>query len=290
MQDTEEEFDEQDEIEMCKNTVCSVETYRVNACVKAEKAYVDKYNVEKFKSLNHGLKQECYRFMVEKHARLEELIDMRRYQAGRERRRLRLKDAYLEQRHRKRLFEKMKSLADVPERNDSDLYMYGSVEYRNDTLGSIQSSQTVIRKTAKSTAKSTTTTVTTKPNESTARLTDNVIVVSKSIPISKIFDRASERYNYHESPEEIYEAGLSESESMSTYNVENVDGVVSSVDTSDDELCQSLETNRFNFVKIDTLSISSQSSRRSCRSSNQPAATTYSQFERHGLVTSTQEV
>lgn len=120
MQDSDDECDENDAISMCKNTVCTVETYRVNACIKAEATWAVKYNVKKFSDLSKQQQLECYRYMIEKQARLQKLLHMDRYQEGRQQRSSRLKDAYLERRNRKRYFEKMKSLADVPDCNAKD--------------------------------------------------------------------------------------------------------------------------------------------------------------------------
>lgn len=120
MQDSDDECDENDAITMCKNTICTVETYRVNACIKAEATWAVKYNVEKFSDLNEQQQLECYRYMREKQARLQKLLHMDRYQKGRQQRSSRLKDAYLERRNRRRYFEKMKSLANVPDYNDTD--------------------------------------------------------------------------------------------------------------------------------------------------------------------------
>lgn len=53
----------------------------------------------------------CYEYMEANFDRLKRLSDMERYQAGRERRRLRLRDAFIKERHEKRLFKAMAARA-----------------------------------------------------------------------------------------------------------------------------------------------------------------------------------
>lgn len=112
------ELNDEDLIDMCRNTVCKVEMYRVNACKKAENTYAVKYKVKDFAQLSAHRKVKCHKYMKEKASHLAQLSNMDRYQAGRERRRLRRMDAYFEQRARKRMFLAMKALADFPIMND----------------------------------------------------------------------------------------------------------------------------------------------------------------------------
>lgn len=301
-QDSEGEFDEQDAIEMCKNTTCSVETYRVNACFKAETTWAVKYNAKTFGELSKRRKEECYRYMEKKYARLEELMNMPRYQAGRERRRLRLKDAYIKQRHRKRVFEKMKSLASVPDPEDieldQDIHMYNSVEYMDETFGSVQSSQTVIRRPPKSAAKSTSSS-TAKQNQSVNQLIQvleeslivEAVVVSQSSESHSDSVAGEKRFNHYVSPSEIAidEPEPSESESIASYYEETVEDDIVYADSSDDESYPSIDINRFRLKGMNTPGISTQSSRSKQQRQSQSEAQTYSQFERDGIVTSTQD-
>lgn len=301
-QDSEEEFDEQDEMEMCKNTTCSVETFRVNACFKAETTWAVKYKVKTFGELSKERKEECYRYMQEKHARLEGLINMPRYQAGRERRRIRLRDAYLKQRHRKRVFEKMKSLASVPDPDPNetaqDIHMYNSVEYMDETFGSVQSSQTVIRRPPKSTTKSTRSS-TAIQNQSVEQVIEVIeesvivesIVVSQSSQSHSNSRLGTEKRFNHISPSDISidEAEPSEPESVASYYEETDNEIIVYADTSDDESYPSVEFSKIFFKGVNTPGTSTQSSRSKQQSQSQSELQTYSQFERDGVVTSTQD-
>lgn len=312
-QESEEELDEQDEIELCKSTVCSVETYRVNACIKAENTWAVKYKVQKFSELNKRRKEECYKYMEEKQARLQELMHMKRYQEGRERRRLRLVDAYLERRHSKRVFEKMKSLVGVPDRIESaqDIHMYASVEYMDMTFGSMQSSETVIRNPAEPTPIMTTApkpsntiasrpneTTTTKPSKTTATkrgVSKNKANAKQSIVTTIEVECSSDsiyledgRFNQLQMTPDvnINEAEQSEQGTEFAYD----DGADDDYDdeyTTEDELSPPTE---IRFQKLDTPSQNLRSRRSTCQSQNYSEGQTYSQFERCPLVTSTQDL
>lgn len=302
-QDSEEELDEQDEIEMCKSTVCSVEAYRVNACIKAENTWAAKCKVKKFSELNKRRKEDCYKYMVEKQGRLQELMNMKRYQEGRERRRLRLVDAYLERRHSKRLFEKMKALANVPERDESaeDIHIYESVTGYMDstsTCGSMQSSDTVIRKPSepapiKLTATKKSKTTTTKRGKSM-----NQVIAEKAIMTVIAVESSSEstiqpdeRFNHYQSTPDLNvdETEQSEAGSVFTYD----DGPDEDDDdeyNTEDESSTPDAINGIPFQKLDTPSQNVRSHRSTHQSQQFSDGQTYSQFERCSLVTSTQDL
>lgn len=301
-QDSEEELDEQDEIEMCKSTVCSVEAYRVNACIKAENTWAAKYKVKKFSELNERRKEDCYKYMVEKQGRLQELMHMKRYQEGRERRRLRLVDAYLERRHNKRLFGKMKSLANVPERDESaqDIRMYESVEYMDSTsiFGSMQSSETVIRKPSEPAPIKLTATMKSKTTATKRGKSMNQAIAEKAIVTVIAIDSSSEsiiqpdeRFNHYQSTPDLNvdESEQSEAGSVFTYD-DGPDEDDEDEYTTEDETSQLDAINGIRFQKLDTPSQNVRSRPSTQQSQQFSDGQTYSQFERCSLVTSTQDM
>lgn len=260
---------------MCKSTVCVVEAYRVNACIKAENTWKAKYNVRNFKDLSVRRQQQCYRYMEEKQGRLQELMHMEHYQQGRKRRQLRLMDAYFERRHEQRHFEKMKSLAGVPDRNElaHDVDMYTSF---GDSYGvSEESTQTVIRKPSKSSA--------------SLNISNDQNVIEANVAISSSSDALIvRRFNDYDSPDIIieYEVETSENETIATCG----SAEESDFDDSDDEPCEpeALQRLDFHLFKSPASSTYSTQKTRSTQSQSESEGQTYSQFEATDVVTSTQ--
>lgn len=114
MQDDDSTLEDSDLIDLC-SLPCYVEIYRSNLCNKIEDPWAKElYGAKNFKQLNKLQQQAIYAKLNEKQVFAASMacINTEKYQAGRERRRQRRTEAYLKERRRKKLFYKMKALAD----------------------------------------------------------------------------------------------------------------------------------------------------------------------------------
>lgn len=248
----------------------------MNACVKVEASDAKRHGVKTFAELSDEQKQQSYRSMEKDYAHLASLSNMPRYQAGRERRRRRLKIRYMNERHRQRVFEKMKSLSTVPDPDNTqnDVSAYKSVEFMEETFSSVLSSETVIH------ISSPRITNTSKNRQNILSQRNEIVVIEAEL---LQHERFVPSYSQSQSTQMSQDQMTEKSDSMKSAIVRPED-INEIIESSDDDLRSATARNRFNLRALNSPARSSP--RRSPRGS---PAVSYSQFGRDGVITSTQQ-